>query len=246
MEAFAARAAEDGTDSTAQTGGDLGFFARGDMVPEFADALFDAEDPQQGDIIGPVRSEFGWHVIMFDEARGPLAERLAAVQEALAADGADFATVAAELSDGAEAAEGGETGWQVIEDLDAASQLALEVIDVGAATEPIASERGWVIYQKLEEATRPLEGAAGAAQGRHRLRRLVPGAAASRPRMPATSASTTRSHGQRRRRAGRLMAGPARCAGRAAPASGSRASPGRASRRPRRPSCRSCRPAAAR
>ena len=40
------------------------------MVPEFADALFDAEDLQQGDIIGPVRSEFGWHVILFDEARG--------------------------------------------------------------------------------------------------------------------------------------------------------------------------------
>jgi parvulin-like peptidyl-prolyl isomerase len=160
MEAFAARAAEDGTDSTAQTGGDLGFFERGDMVPEFADALFDAEDPQQGDIIGPVQTEFGWHVIMFNEARAPLADRLAAVQAALSAEDADFATVAGEFSDGAEAAAGGETGWHVIEDLDAASQLALEVTDVGATTEPVATDEGWVIYQKLEEATRPLEGAA--------------------------------------------------------------------------------------
>ena len=160
MAAFAARAAQDGTNSTAQTGGDLGFFGRADMVPEFANALFDAEDPQQGDIIGPVRSEFGWHVIMFDEARAPLAERLAAVQAALSAEGADFATVAAELSDGEQALDGGETGWHVIEDLDAPSQLALEVTDVGELTEPVATDRGWVIYEKLEEASRPLEGAA--------------------------------------------------------------------------------------
>jgi parvulin-like peptidyl-prolyl isomerase len=160
MEAFAARAAIDGTDSTAQTGGDLGFFARGDMVPEFADALFDAVDPQQGDIIGPVQSEFGWHVIMFNEARAPLPERLEAAQTALAADGANFATVAAEHSDGAEAADGGETGWHVVEDLDPASQLALEVVEVGQTTEPVATDAGWVIYQKLEEASRPLEGEA--------------------------------------------------------------------------------------
>jgi parvulin-like peptidyl-prolyl isomerase len=160
MEAFAARAAVDGTDSTTQTGGDLGFFARGDMVPEFADALFDAEDPQQGDIIGPVKSQFGWHVIMFNEARGPLAERLAAARDALAADGADFATVAAQYSDGAEAAEGGETGWHLVEDLDPPSQLALEIIDVGETTEPVATDAGWVIYRKVEEAMRPLEGEA--------------------------------------------------------------------------------------
>jgi parvulin-like peptidyl-prolyl isomerase len=53
---------------------------------------------------------------------------------------------------------GRETGWQVVEDLDPASQLALEVIEVGETTEPVATDAGWVIYQKLEEASRPLEG----------------------------------------------------------------------------------------
>ena len=158
MEAFAARAKAESDDTgSGANGGDLGFFVRSDMVPEFADAIFDAQDPQQGDIIGPVRSEFGWHVILFDEARGTLAERLAAVQEALAADGADFASVARELSDGPTAPEGGEIGWKVTEDLDEVAQLALTAIDVGAHTEPIDEQRGYAIYQKQEEATRPLD-----------------------------------------------------------------------------------------
>ena len=166
MAAFASRAETDGTDATAQTGGDLGFFERGDMVPEFADAIFDAEDPRQGDIIGPVRSEFGWHVIMYNESRAPIAERLATVQDALAAPGADFAAVAAELSDGPEAAAGGEIGWQPVEDLDEITSLALSAIDIGATTEPIDDARGYVIYQKQDEATRPLEPDDAAAKAR--------------------------------------------------------------------------------
>jgi parvulin-like peptidyl-prolyl isomerase len=158
MEAFAARAEAESDDTVSgANGGDLGFFTRGQMVPEFADAIFDAEDPQQGDIIGPVRSEFGWHVILFDEARATLAERLAAVQEALAAEGAEFASVAAELSDGPTAAEGGQIGWKVLEDLDDVMVLALTALDIGEHTDPIDEQRGYAIYQKLEEATRPLE-----------------------------------------------------------------------------------------
>jgi parvulin-like peptidyl-prolyl isomerase len=162
MTAFASRAAADGTDATAQSGGDLGFFERGDMVPEFADPVFDAEDPQRGDIIGPVRSQFGWHVILYNEARGPLAGRLAAVQAALAEQGADFATVAAALSDGPEAAEGGRTGWHVVDDLDELAALALSAIEVGEHTEPIDGTDGYTIYQKLDEATRALEPSAAA------------------------------------------------------------------------------------
>jgi hypothetical protein len=161
--AFAERAKLDSDDTASGArGGDLGYFARDTMVPEFSAAIFDAEDPQRGDILGPVRTDFGWHVIMFDEARAPLAERVAAVEAALAEEGADFATVAAEYSDGPAAADGGEIGWQRTDQLDDITLLALTAIEPGEITPPIDGGDGYRIYKLLEEATRPLELAAAA------------------------------------------------------------------------------------
>ncbi|MEN9500062.1 MAG: hypothetical protein RIS83_1881 [Pseudomonadota bacterium] len=48
-------------------GGDLGFFKRGDMVPEFAEAAFALRPGEMS--AAPVRSPFGWHVIRVDERR---------------------------------------------------------------------------------------------------------------------------------------------------------------------------------
>jgi parvulin-like peptidyl-prolyl isomerase len=170
MAAFVGRARRDSDDTTSGArGGDLGYFTRDTMVtelPEFAAAIFDAGDLQRGDILGPVRTDFGWHVIMFDEARAPLAERVAAVEAALAEDGAEFAAVAAEYSDGPEAAEGGEIGWQRTDQLDDIALLALTAIEPGEITPPIDGGDGYRIYQLLEEATRPLEPDAAAATER--------------------------------------------------------------------------------
>lgn len=41
-------------------GGDLGWFGRGMMVPEFEKAAFEEE---VGKVIGPVKTQFGYHVI---------------------------------------------------------------------------------------------------------------------------------------------------------------------------------------
>jgi peptidyl-prolyl cis-trans isomerase D len=59
---FAELARENSQDpGSAPQGGDLGFFARdGSMVKPFEDAVFSGKD---GDIIGPVQTDFGWHVI---------------------------------------------------------------------------------------------------------------------------------------------------------------------------------------
>jgi peptidyl-prolyl cis-trans isomerase C len=55
------------TDPGARNGGDLGFFKRGDMIPEFEQAAF-AMRP--GEISSaPVRTQFGWHVIRLEERR---------------------------------------------------------------------------------------------------------------------------------------------------------------------------------
>ena len=48
---------------TAASGGALGEFRRGEMVPEFEDASFDATP---GVLVGPVESQFGYHLILLN------------------------------------------------------------------------------------------------------------------------------------------------------------------------------------
>lgn len=61
---FAELAAEKSIDPT--PGGDLGFFPRGVMVPEFTEAAFAL---QPGELSDPVQSKFGWHVIRVEARR---------------------------------------------------------------------------------------------------------------------------------------------------------------------------------
>jgi peptidyl-prolyl cis-trans isomerase C len=66
---FADLARRRSTGPGAREGGDLGFFRRADMIPEFADAAFAL---QPGEISPePVRTRFGWHIIKV-EARRPV------------------------------------------------------------------------------------------------------------------------------------------------------------------------------
>lgn len=55
------------TDPAARNGGDLGFFKRSDMVPEFAEAAFALRPGQVSP--APVRTQFGWHLIRVEERR---------------------------------------------------------------------------------------------------------------------------------------------------------------------------------
>ncbi|MBU4134017.1 peptidylprolyl isomerase, partial [bacterium] len=59
---FSKLASENSIDrNTAQKGGDIDYFERGDMVPEFEEAAFKLQNI--GDISPVVKTPFGWHII---------------------------------------------------------------------------------------------------------------------------------------------------------------------------------------
>ena len=78
---FAEIARRRSTDPGARNGGDLGFFKRGDMIPEFEQAAFAL---RPGEISqNPVRTQFGWHVIRLEERRAVPAVSFDESREAL-------------------------------------------------------------------------------------------------------------------------------------------------------------------
>lgn len=53
-------------ESNAENGGDLGFFGRNRMVKEFEEAAFTAN---VGDLVGPVKTQFGFHIIKITDRK---------------------------------------------------------------------------------------------------------------------------------------------------------------------------------
>jgi peptidyl-prolyl cis-trans isomerase C len=63
---FATLAKEKSKDPGAAEGGDLGYFTKDQMVPEFADVAFKM---YPGQLSNPVKTQFGWHVIKLEDKR---------------------------------------------------------------------------------------------------------------------------------------------------------------------------------
>lgn len=81
---FAEAAAQYSTCPSKERGGELGFFTKGRMVPEFEEAAFELA---VGEVSEPVKTQFGYHIIQvldkkpaslksFDEAKNEIAEQL--------------------------------------------------------------------------------------------------------------------------------------------------------------------------
>jgi peptidyl-prolyl cis-trans isomerase C len=63
---FATLAKDKSKDPGAATGGDLGYFTKEQMVPEFAEVAFKM---YPGQVSNPVKTQFGWHIIKLEDKR---------------------------------------------------------------------------------------------------------------------------------------------------------------------------------
>lgn len=81
---FTALATDNSDGPSKASGGDLGWFRRGEMVRELEQTAFALK---AGEISDPVRTRFGWHVIKLEERRKvapkPLAELAGQIRESL-------------------------------------------------------------------------------------------------------------------------------------------------------------------
>jgi peptidyl-prolyl cis-trans isomerase D len=182
-EDFGALARELSDEPAAKTsGGDLGFFGRGQMVPAFDAAAFGA---QPNTLVGPIKTDFGWHLIQvlekrpagtqpFEQVRPMIAQRLSADRTAemaetkarelaqrLAKDKPASADALKPLANAAEGISFGETGpfsrQEPVSGLGFAPAFsnAAFTLEKGGVSEAIQTPRGWtVLYVKDVKAPR--------------------------------------------------------------------------------------------
>lgn len=79
-EDFAALARQFSEDGSAAQGGDLGFFARGEMVPQFEEAAFRL---QKGDVSDIIETQFGYHILKLEDIQPANITPLTAVKGAI-------------------------------------------------------------------------------------------------------------------------------------------------------------------
>lgn len=154
---FAELAAQSDSD-TGLDGGSVGFVTR-DLPPTaVADALFTGTYVE-GDIVGagPIKAEEAYYVLLFNERRASVADRIQAVKDALAVPGADFNAVARELSEGPEKDDGGEIGWLTKDQLTEEIGDTVFSMTVGQVSDPVSLGIGQYFIKLEEKMVRALD-----------------------------------------------------------------------------------------
>jgi parvulin-like peptidyl-prolyl isomerase len=138
---------------SSSTGGTLPWLTRDGVVTEFGDAIF-ADGLKANQILAPVKTQYGWHIIEYVDRRPPVDQLVQTVLQEASKPGADFAALARKYSDATTAAKGGEIGWV------ARLQLPTDQEDVIFATQPgsispvLTTSTGYTIYKVNQATTR--------------------------------------------------------------------------------------------
>jgi parvulin-like peptidyl-prolyl isomerase len=146
--------AESDEDAAATSGGKLPYFAPEDAIDEaFADAIF-APGLQPGQLLEPVKSAFGWHVIQV--MHGPTdIEWANKLKTDIDAGRLTFSDAARDNSDAAEAANGGDIGWVGKGQLAEEKEQAIFAAPVGKVSDPlVVPDEGTYLFLVSDEVTR--------------------------------------------------------------------------------------------
>jgi parvulin-like peptidyl-prolyl isomerase len=153
---FDAYAREKSDEAAAQgdtgTGGKLPYIEdNGQFVQEFVDAVL-KDGLKPGDILPPVKTQFGWHVIQI-MYRPPDIDEMKSLRDQAVA-GKDFADLARNYSDGNEAGKGGDKGWIGPGLLDQRLLDAIYATQVGGISEIVdIKSAGLFLYKVVAERT---------------------------------------------------------------------------------------------
>jgi parvulin-like peptidyl-prolyl isomerase len=139
-------------------GGSLGYQEKGGgLVAPFENAIF-AAGLTPGQILDPVKTQFGWHVIQYLSIGSDTNEATELKKQI--DGGADFAKLAKEFSDGSEADDGGDLGWIARYEKNLDLENAIFNTAVGKVSDPLKIDGDGVYLVKvLSEETRTPEGA---------------------------------------------------------------------------------------
>lgn len=156
-------------ESSKLNGGNIGFTSRGDLVPEYERAAYNLD---KGEISGPVKSEYGYHLIRVNEKLGEKinTSHILITPEAYVQDDSAAYNFAASIRDSVMNKEmtfeeavkkyssdekskiyNGQIGVLNLEDLDKKYSEIFESADIGYITEPLKEKDGYYLYKIMDK-----------------------------------------------------------------------------------------------
>jgi len=166
-ENFAALARSYSQCPSAEGGGDLGYFSRGEMVPEFEQAAFTLSP---GEISEVVETAYGFHIIRCEDRRGDqmhvrhvlialstteedeqrIIDQLNELRDRVLM-GEDFAALVEEHSQDPYSKEkGGDLGWYPLDQLTPQFRSVVDTLSIGNISEPLKTSSGYHLLKVFD------------------------------------------------------------------------------------------------